>query len=293
MSERVAGAIYDLGYQQYTGERLGRSYAMRSLLAFSFKTAFGVGRGDKSKIIPAIVVAAVYLPALIQVFVANATGQASAVSYASHLQFTSFLVALFAAAQAPELVVTDRQYGVLSLYLSRPLRGSDYAFAKIIALFGAMLCLTLGPELLMFAGRVFLTSTPFATFKAEWTKLLPIFGGTILTSIFFASVGLFLASFASRRGYGSAAVIAFFLLLPAAASMFRNVTGGDIKRYAVLANPMLVIVGFANWLFDIQARRRSTIARVDLPGHDYMYVMLTVCVVCVALLVRRYRRIEP
>ena len=75
--------------------------------------------------------------------------------------------------------------------------------------------------------------------------------------------------------------------------MFRNVTGGDIKRYAVLANPMLLIVGFANWLFDIQARQRTTIARADLPGQDYMYVMLVVCVVCVALLIRRYRRVEP
>jgi ABC-2 type transport system permease protein len=293
MSERVAGAIYDLGYQRYTGERLGRSAAVRSLLAFSFRTAFGVGRGDKSKVIPVIVAAAVYLPAMFQVFIASATGAASAVSYAGHLQFTAFLLALFAAAQAPELVVTDKQHGVLSLYLSRPLTATDYAVAKIGALCGAMLCLTLGPELLMFLGRVFLSSAPFATFKAESGKLMPIVGGTILTSIFFASIGLWLASFASRRGYGSAAVIAFFLLVPAVVSMFRNVTGGDIKRYAVLANPMLLIVGFANWLFDIQARQRTTIARADLPGQDYMYVMLVVCVVCVALLIRRYRRVEP
>jgi ABC-2 type transport system permease protein len=293
MSERVAGAIYDLGYQRYIGERLGRSYAVRSLLAFSFKTAFGVGRGDKSKIIPVIVAVAVYLPAMFSVFVASATGAPSAVSYAGHLQFTAFLLALFAAAQAPELVVTDKQHGVLSLYLSRPLTATDYAVAKLGALFGAMLCLTLGPELVLFLGRVVMSTAPFATFKAEWGKLMPIFGGTILTSAFFASIGLWLASFAARRGYGSAAVIAFFLLVPAVVSMFRNVTGGDIKRYAVLANPMLLIVGFANWLFDIQARQRTTIARADLPGQDYMYVMLAVCVVCVALLIRRYRRVEP
>jgi len=293
MSERVAGAIYDLGYQRYSGERLGRSYAVRSLLAFSFKTAFGVGRGDKSKIIPVIVAAAVYLPAMFSVFVASSIGAPSAVSYAGHLQFTAFLLALFAAAQAPELVVTDKQHGVLSLYLSRPLTATDYAIAKIGALFGAMLCLTLGPELLMFLGRVFMSAAPFATFKTEWGKLMPIVGGTMLTSIFFASIGLWLASFASRRGYGSATVIAFFLLVPAVVSMFRNVTGGDIKRYAVLANPMLLIVGFAHWLFDIQARQRTTIARADLPGQDYMYVMLGACVVCIALLIRRYRRVEP
>jgi ABC-2 type transport system permease protein len=294
MSEvRAAGAIYDLGYQRYAGERLGRSYAVRSLLGFSFRTAFGIGRGDRSKVIPVIVAAAVYLPAIFQIFLASAMERPSSVNYAQHLQFTAFLLALFTAAQAPELVVADKQHGVLSLYLSRPLTASDYAFAKLGALFGAMLCLTLGPEFLMFLGRIAMSGTPFATLRDEWTKLLPIVGGTVLTSVFFASIGLLLSSFASRRGYGSAAVIAFFLLVPAAVSMFRSVTSGDIKRYAVLAHPIFLISGFANWLFSIQARQRTTVARADLPGQLYLYVMLGVCVVCTALLVRRYRRAEP
>ena len=75
--------------------------------------------------------------------------------------------------------------------------------------------------------------------KTEWTKLFPILGGTLLTSIFIASIGMLLASFASRRGYGTAAVIVFFLLAPAIVEMFRSVTSGSIKRYAVLGTPGL------------------------------------------------------
>ena len=58
MSEsQNAGAIYDLGYQHYTGERRGRGYAFRTLLGFSFRSAFGLGRGEKAKSLPALVAA--------------------------------------------------------------------------------------------------------------------------------------------------------------------------------------------------------------------------------------------
>src|SRR3954469_15956294 len=119
---RTAGAIYDLGYQRYGGARLGRAYAMRTLIAYSFRSAFGIGRGEKSKMLPVLVAALVFLPALIQVGVASSAGVVAFIHYADHLQFTAFLLALFAAGQAPELVVADKQQGVLSLYLARPIR---------------------------------------------------------------------------------------------------------------------------------------------------------------------------
>src|SRR3954470_22235908 len=124
---RAAGAIYDLGYQPYTGVRHGRMHATRSLFKYSLQSAFGLGRGTKAKIMPAIVVAVVYLPAIVQIGLASATGQAGFINYANFLQFTAFLISLFAAAQAPELIVADKQHGTLSLYLSRPLKSWDYA----------------------------------------------------------------------------------------------------------------------------------------------------------------------
>jgi hypothetical protein len=50
--------------------------------------------------------------------------------------------------------------------------------------------------------------------------------------------------------------------------------------------------GFANWLFDIEARRRSVIGRVELPGHTYLYALLAVSVVASTLFVLRYRKGE-
>jgi ABC-2 type transport system permease protein len=289
---RTAGAIYDLGYQPYAGVRYGRGYVLRSLFRYSFNSAFGIGRGEKAKSMPALVVAAVYLPAIIQLGVASAMGVTSMLHYAAHLQFTAFLLALFAASQAPELIVSDKQNGVLSLYLSRPLKAADYALAKLGALAAAMLVITLGPQLLLFVGKVFIGTSPWAAFQAEWTKLFPILGGTLLVSLFIASIGLLLSSFASRRGYATASVIVFFLLAPAVVDMFRSVTSGSVKRYSILLHPIYLMTGFTDWLFDVEAKRRTDVGRADLPGSLYMYVMLVACALCIAAFVRRYRRAE-
>ena len=289
---RAPGAIYDLGYQSYTGPRRGRAYVIRSLVSYSFASAFGAGRSDQAKSLPSLIVATVYMLAIVQVSMASATGMVGLIRYAWFLQFSAFLIALFAASQAPELIVADKQQGVLSLYLSRPLKASDYAVAKLLALVAAMLVVTLGPQLVLFTGRVVLDASPWTTFRAEWTKLFPIVGGTLLTSVFVASIALLLASFAARRGYASAAVIAFFLLTPAVIELLRAVTSGAVKRYSVLVHPIYLISGFANWLFDIEAKRRTVIGRADLPGAVYFDVMLAVSTVCIVAFVRRYRRLE-
>jgi ABC-2 type transport system permease protein len=144
----------------------------------------------------------------------------------------------------------------------------------------------------LFFGKVAIASSPWVGFKTEWTKLLPIVGGTALISLFVASIALLLASLASRRGYATASVIAFFLVLPPVVDMFRSVMSGDLKRYTLLIHPVYLIMGFANWLFDIEAKRHTEVGRADLPGSVYMLTLMIACIVCIALFLRRYRRME-
>jgi ABC-2 type transport system permease protein len=287
---RAAGTIYDLGYQTYGGARLGRNHAIANLMKYSFQAAFGFGRGARAKVVPLFVLAIVFLPAIVQVGVASATGKPDFVNFAGFLQFTAFSIALFAAAQAPELIVTDKQQGVLALYLSRPITARDYALSKMFALTGAMLVLTLGPQIFMFLGKVFLSATPLDMLKSEYPKLGPIIAGTTMTSLFVAGISLAVASLAARRAYATAAVIAVFMLLPAATEIVRTLTIGPVRKYARLGNPIVILTGFTNWLFDVQANRRSIVSRLDLPGQAYFYMMVVVIVLSVFLLVRRYRR---
>ncbi len=287
---RAAGTIYDLGYQRYGGQRLGRNNAIANLIRYSFRAAFGIGRGPKAKLLPMIVTGVIFLPAIVQVAVASATGRPELVNYAGQLNFTAFLLALFVAVQAPELVVTDKQQGVLSLYLSRPLTATDYAMSKMFALSGAMLFITLGPQLFMFFGKVLLSATPWTLLESEYPQLGPILGGTMMTSIFVAAIGLSLSSLSTKRANATASVIAMFLVLPAVAEIIRAASTGNVRKYILLANPILVITGFTTWLFDVQARKRAVISRLDLPGQAYLYVMIVVTILGVATLVWRYRR---
>ena len=46
------GSIYDLGYRGYEGPRLGRRAAIWALLTHSLRTAYGLGRNTRSKVMP-------------------------------------------------------------------------------------------------------------------------------------------------------------------------------------------------------------------------------------------------
>ena len=59
----AVGVIHDLGYRRYDGPRLGRAQIVRALIWHSFRSAFGIGRGVKAKIIPILAFVAICLPA--------------------------------------------------------------------------------------------------------------------------------------------------------------------------------------------------------------------------------------
>ena len=81
-------------------------------------------------------------------------------------------------------------------------------------------------------------------------------------------------------------------LLIAFAIIVRLVTVGSFRRWAVLLNPGAVVVGFTTWLFEIEARRRSMVGRADLPPQAYLWVILGVSAIAVAILLNRYRKNE-
>jgi ABC-2 type transport system permease protein len=288
----TGSAIYDLGYQRYQGAKFGRGHAFWTLTWFSLRAAFGLGRGEQARRVPVVVGALVFLPALVQVGVASATSMMNFISYGNYLEFTGYAIALFVASQAPELIVTDKNNGALTLYLSRPIKATDYAWAKFAALWFATMTMTLGPQLVLFTARVFLPASPWEAFKEEYFKLLPILGGALLVSVFFAAVALALSSFAVKRAFGSAAVIAFFLMMPALSGIVQVIATGDIKRWSVMLNPTLVVSGFSKWLFELEASRRSIVGRADIPGQAYMWVIIVVSALALFVLMSRYRRNE-
>src|SRR5690606_17071557 len=71
----VNGGIHDIGYQRYGGPRLGRGYAWRSLYQHSLRTAFGLGRGAKAKLVPWTPAAIILLVAVVLTVVRAGFGE--------------------------------------------------------------------------------------------------------------------------------------------------------------------------------------------------------------------------
>src|ERR1039457_1496099 len=130
---RRSGVIHDIGYQHYDGPRLGRPAIVRALCWHSLRSAFGIGRGIKAKIVPVITFVIMCLPAVANA-VSVANGTPRSINYDTYIfQLRVLVMIIFIAAQAPELVSRDLRSHVLPLYFSRPLRRLDYPLAKLAA----------------------------------------------------------------------------------------------------------------------------------------------------------------
>ena len=151
---QAAGVIHDLGYRGYDGPRLGRAQIVRALTWHSFRSALGIGRGVKGKIVPVLAFIAMCLPALVNAF-AVARGNQRLFGYDVYVPgLRAAVVTIFIAAQAPELVSRDLRSHVLPLYFCRPLRRSDYPLAKYLALTAALLILIEIPLLILYVGTI-------------------------------------------------------------------------------------------------------------------------------------------
>ena len=150
----AAGVIHDLGYRGYDGPRLGRRQIVAALAWHSFRSAFGFGRGARAKIVPAIAVIAMCLPAVVNAF-AMSRGNPPAVYYDTYAPpLRDIIMTIFVAVQAPELVSRDLRSRVLPLYFSRPIKPGDYPLAKYLGFTAACLVMLEVPLLLLWGGTV-------------------------------------------------------------------------------------------------------------------------------------------
>ncbi|HST57361.1 MAG TPA: hypothetical protein VLK84_01660 [Longimicrobium sp.] len=289
--EAAAGAIYDIGYRNYEGVRLGRGYAFRTLYVHSLRTAFGLGRGGKALIVPWALFAFMLLPAIVQVVVtAMSGGQAVLVSYHDYMQPVSLLLALFCAAQAPELVSRDQHNKVLPLYFSRALRQHDYAAAKLLAMWTAVFILVLTPLVIILAGRLALPVDFGAALKAESRDFVPILVTPLVFALAIGTPSVALASLLSRRGIGSALVLGLFMLtLPISAILLQAVEArwGD---YGVLINPLFAAGGAVLALFG--KKPDGPLQQANLPPEAFAIGVALYGILFSLVLLNRYRRLS-
>jgi ABC-2 type transport system permease protein len=292
-SAQAAGVIHDLGYRGYDGPRLGRAQIVKALTWHSFRSAFGVGRGAKAKILPILALAAMCLPAAVNAF-AVAQNNARLFPYDVYTPTLRVIViTIFIAAQAPELVSRDLRSHVLPLYFCRPLRRGDYPLAKYIAFTGACLILIELPLLILYVGTIASAKGGSAVWN-ETKALIPGLGMGVLWAVMMAAIGLVLASLSGRRAYATGIVaIACFLtwtlsmlLIQVQGGLSATATGA---RVGGLFSPFTVLDGLRMWLGG------TSPAEVADPGrYGPLYGVAAVILLAASLggLAARYRKVS-
>jgi ABC-2 type transport system permease protein len=298
--ERAAGSIYDLGYRNYKGVRLGRRHAVTSLYVQSLRGVFGLGRHHASKIIPFALAIITLLPAVVQVgVVALAEEDIDIFRPDDYYEFIQWPLALFVAAVAPELVGRDQRNRTLSLYFSRALLRSDYVLAKVAALATALLILTLVPQAMVFLGNALAGDDSLDYLRDNWRDVAPIVASGALLSLFMASVALAIASQTSRWPLASGGVIAYFAITFVVAAILVHTLETGPPRYAFLFSGFHVMRGLTLWVFGVtptlavdeeDGSLANDLALADVALILYAVAAAVTIVAALSVLYRRYRR---
>jgi ABC-2 type transport system permease protein len=284
MSE--ASVIHDIGYQRYTGPRLGRGAVLGAVYVQGIRAAFGFGRSAKSKIFPWLVAGIVLLVAVIDAAV-KSQANITLFNYEQFADTLSWLVIFFVAIVAPELVSRDIRSGVLPLYFSRPLRASDYVGAKFAALVSAVWLLLGVPQLVIFLGAAFTTKTGMSGVWHEVGQLLPGWGYSLIWAVLFASISLLIASLTGKRAFAAGGIVAVFLMTAPVVGVLSILPSSTAQHLAGLASPMALTSGIANWLIT----GSNTGIDVDRFGPVYGIEAVTIVAACLLLLLARYRKV--
>lgn len=204
--------LLDTGYRRYDGPRLGSQHATVALWKHTMRRIFGFGRPARWKLLPVAAVAIAYLPNIVFVgviaLIPDERLQTTVLpGYAFTYGFITAAIALFVIFVAPEALCPDRRSGILSLYLATPLTRTRYLIAKALAVFTALLTVTLGPALIYLIGRAAQNAGPdgFGAFMATLGKIL--FAG-VLFAAFYTAISIGASSVSDRKAV--AAAIIFF-----------------------------------------------------------------------------------
>jgi len=294
----AAGAVYDRGYRPYDGQRGGRRAATFALYRASIRRALGIRRSWRQKVAPFVLLGIVTVPAIVNVGIAYVTrdqpfNRIEFISYREYVGVSNALL-VFVAIVAPDIMCPDRRQRVLPLLFARPLTGVDYVIAKVAALFSILFAFSFLPQVVLFVGQALVSDSALDYTLDHLDIVWQVPVAAALLALFYAVLGVAIASLTSRRIVAGASFIGLFLV----SSITAAVLVGDAEQEPMGSAAALInVAGLPLYLRDLVFlgnvdRYDSPLKYVDNGGLYAVLAYSFVLAVGIIVLLRRYRWTE-
>jgi ABC-2 type transport system permease protein len=242
----MTGAVYDRGYRGYEGERGGQRAARAALFRASVRRALGIRRPWRQKVAPAALLGIATVPAIVFVGVGYVTRDTIAtdfewITYREYVGVSNTLL-VFVALTAPDIMCPDRRQRVLPLLFARPLTGVDYVVAKVGAMFAILFAFSFLPQVVLFLGQMLVSddgALRYARDNAEVIWQVPV--AVTALSIYYASIGVAVASLTSRRIIAGASIIGLFLITSIVANVLVEQRETTIRPAPTISTPSTIM----------------------------------------------------
>ena len=293
-----SGRVFDLGFRRYEGQREGRQRAIRAVYKDGLRTAMGLGRGGRAKILPWIFIAAAVIPGLVFALIAGAINRLDAdfseaadlPSHADYYAIAGIVLFLFAAVVGPELFCPDRSNGTINLYLVRPLRATDYALARWAALLTVMVVVAWIPQLVLLAGLVFGAPEPGSYISDHWKDIPKFLIAGVVIALYASTITSMASAFAKRRAYAAAFLVGVLIISAAVIGGVADTVDDGVGRWVALLSVGDIPLYVNDVIFGEQTSTIEVARRLSNAVQIGWFILVTA--VAGALMLHRYRKLS-
>jgi ABC-2 type transport system permease protein len=244
----IEGKVHDVRFHRYDGPRNGRLAALWSMTRWSALRALGAKRGWKAKVIPIALTLTAFFPALVvlglrALFPSTINDNiASVLPYSDYAGIVGLIILVFAVVVTPELLCPDRRDGTLALYFATAISRTDYVVGKVLAALLPLLLVTVVPLAILYAGNVLFAVHPLGYVQEHTHDVPRILAAGTAMALYFALVGLAIASLTGRRAFAIGGYLAFLIVPTIVGGILSNNidNGGNFRLIAFAAVPIHV-----------------------------------------------------
>jgi ABC-2 type transport system permease protein len=288
------GAVYDRGYRPYDGPLGGRRAAALALYRTSIRRALGLRRSWRQKVLPWTLLAIVTIPAIVNVGVGYLTRDTPAegfefITYREYVGVSAALL-LFVAVTAPDVVCPDRRHRVLPLIFARPLVGREYVLAKVGAIATILFGFSFLPQVVLFVGQMLVSDAALDYLRDNAEVLWQVPLAVVLLALYYAAIGVALASLTSRRIVAGVAILGL-ALVPSMVTAAILASDADEQGPVAVLNLLALPLYLRDLIFLGHLDPDSPLSGVSSGGLLAIAVYLLILTAAFTILFMRYR--EP